>query len=48
MTMETAAAPATGTADEHDIAQEKIINEEYKVWKKNSPFLYEYVLLVLL
>ena len=23
------------------IAQEKAINEEYKIWKKNSPFLYE-------
>ena len=22
---------------------EKIINEEYKVWKKNSPFLYDLV-----
>ena len=24
--------------------EEKIINEEYKIWKKNSPFLYDLVL----
>ncbi|RUS21863.1 putative histone-binding protein Caf1 [Endogone sp. FLAS-F59071] len=29
---------------EQDIADEKLINEEYKVWKKNSPFLYDLVL----
>ncbi|RUS24245.1 retinoblastoma binding protein 7 [Jimgerdemannia flammicorona] len=29
---------------EQDIAEEKLINEEYKVWKKNSPFLYDLVL----
>jgi hypothetical protein len=23
------------------IQEEKLINEEYKIWKKNSPFLYE-------
>jgi hypothetical protein len=23
------------------VASEKAINEEYKIWKKNSPFLYE-------
>jgi hypothetical protein len=22
-------------------AMERVINDEYKVWKKNSPFLYE-------
>ncbi|KAJ2545153.1 Histone acetyltransferase type B subunit 2 [Coemansia sp. RSA 1933] len=29
--------------DEHDraAAEEKVINEEYKTWKKNSPFLYD-------
>lgn len=26
------------------IQEEKLINEEYKIWKKNSPFLYEYVI----
>lgn len=25
------------------VAEEKIINEEYKIWKKNSPFLYDLV-----
>ncbi len=24
--------------------QEKIINEEYKTWKKNAPFLYDLML----
>lgn len=27
-----------------DEMREKIINEEYKIWKKNSPFLYDLVL----
>jgi hypothetical protein len=36
MTMET-------TVQESTIQQEKAINEEYKTWKKNSPFLYEYL-----
>ena len=26
-----------------EIAEEKLINEEYKIWKKNSPFLYDLV-----
>jgi histone-binding protein RBBP4 len=26
---------------EEAIKQQKIINEEYKIWKKNSPFLYD-------
>lgn len=34
----SAAAAAVG-----EEAQEKIINEEYKVWKKNCPFLYDVV-----
>ncbi len=25
-------------------AQERIINEEYKIWKKNTPFLYDLVM----
>ena len=24
--------------------EEKIINEEYKIWKKNAPFLYDLVM----
>ena len=23
-----------------DTMEEKVINEEYKIWKKNTPFLY--------
>lgn len=26
-----------------EIAEEKLINEEYKIWKKNAPFLYDLV-----
>ncbi|KNC71264.1 hypothetical protein SARC_16200, partial [Sphaeroforma arctica JP610] len=26
------------------VLEEKIINEEYKIWKKNSPSLYDMVL----
>lgn len=29
---------------ENEAAQEKIINEEYKTWKKNAPFLYDLML----
>ncbi|EST08631.1 Histone-binding protein RBBP4, N-terminal [Kalmanozyma brasiliensis GHG001] len=29
--------------DEAAIAQQKLSNEEYKIWKKNSPFLYDLV-----
>ena len=31
-------------AREEQIAAEKIINEEYKTWKKNAPFLYDIIL----
>lgn len=24
--------------------QEKLVNEEYKIWKKNTPFLYDLVM----
>ena len=27
-----------------DAAEERIINEEYKIWKKNTPFLYDLVM----
>ena len=27
-----------------DASEERLINEEYKVWKKNSPFLYDLVM----
>jgi histone-binding protein RBBP4 len=26
-----------------EIEEEKLINEEYKIWKKNAPFLYDLV-----
>ena len=29
---------------EDEVIEEKIINEEYKTWKKNSPFLYDLML----
>ena len=29
---------------EDEIKEEKIVNEEYKIWKKNSPFLYDMML----
>ncbi len=29
---------------EDEQMQEKIINEEYKTWKKNAPFLYDLML----
>ncbi|KAJ1837186.1 Histone acetyltransferase type B subunit 2, partial [Coemansia sp. RSA 2703] len=34
---------ATAQVEEQDraAAEEKVINEEYKMWKKNSPFLYD-------
>lgn len=27
-----------------EAAEERIINEEYKIWKKNTPFLYDLVM----
>jgi len=27
-----------------DILAEKVINEEYKIWKRNAPFLYDTVM----
>lgn len=30
-----------GNDDQQDEAEHKIINEEYKIWKKNSVFLYD-------
>jgi histone-binding protein RBBP4 len=28
----------------NEAEQERIANEEYKIWKKNSPFLYDLVM----
>ena len=33
----------TERQEDQDAIEEKIINEEYKIWKKNSPFLYDLV-----
>jgi Histone-binding protein RBBP4 or subunit C of CAF1 complex len=34
---------ATAVSDEAMVAKERLINEEYKIWKKNTPFLYDMV-----
>ena len=34
--------PEQGTAD--DGVEERLISEEYKIWKKNTPFLYDLVI----
>ncbi|KAI9358326.1 WD40-repeat-containing domain protein [Zopfochytrium polystomum] len=34
---------AAGTIEDRMAVEEKVVNEEYKVWKKNSPFLYDLV-----
>jgi hypothetical protein len=26
-----------------DTTEERVVNEEYKIWKKNTPFLYDLV-----
>ena len=43
--------PTTAVATAHnplppptDVLEERLIDEEYKVWKKNTPFLYDYVM----
>ena len=28
----------------HEAVEERVINEEYKIWKKNTPFLYDLVM----
>ncbi|KAJ3284232.1 Histone-binding protein rbbp4 [Borealophlyctis nickersoniae] len=33
--------PAGSKRDERQVGEEKLVNEDYKIWKKNSPFLYE-------
>lgn len=32
------------TAAFDDAVEERVINEEYKIWKKNTPFLYDLVM----
>ncbi|KAJ1978781.1 Histone acetyltransferase type B subunit 2 [Dimargaris xerosporica] len=38
---QTNASGVPAPEEEQAIAEEKLINEEYKIWKKNSPFLYD-------
>ena len=28
----------------HDEVEERLVNEEYKIWKKNTPYLYDFVM----
>jgi histone-binding protein RBBP4 len=40
-------APATAAASRQEVAdvlEERLIDAEYKIWKKNTPFLYDFVL----
>ena len=39
-------APPGGARDEDgpDEASERLVSEEYKIWKKNTPFLYDMVM----
>ena len=36
-------AATTSAVTEDEIEQNKRINEQYKIWKKNAPAMYEYV-----
>lgn len=45
---DTSISPNIGTfwligTEDAAVAEEKIINEEYKIWKKNAPYLYDLV-----
>jgi len=40
----SAAAGAGGQDTYDESVEERIINEEYKIWKKNTPFLYDLVM----
>ena len=37
---ETAAAAAASQNEIADVLQERLIDSEYKIWKKNTPYLY--------
>ena len=30
--------------DKDELVEDRVINEEYKIWKKNTPFLYDLVM----
>ncbi|CAB9496092.1 Probable histone-binding protein lin-53 [Seminavis robusta] len=43
----SAGAPAAAAANRQEVAdvlEERLIDAEYKIWKKNTPFLYDFVL----
>ena len=48
MRMSGSGAMAAGGGDPdsafEDAVEERVINEEYKIWKKNTPFLYDLVM----
>ena len=44
MTASTAAAAAASHEGVADVLEERLIDAEYKIWKKNTPFLYDFVL----
>jgi histone-binding protein RBBP4 len=40
----SAATSATATATAADAIEERLVDAEYKIWKKNTPYLYDFVL----
>ena len=47
MSSAAAAAPAPSASADNDIAdvlEERLIDAEYKIWKKNTPYLYDFVM----
>jgi hypothetical protein len=34
----------SGSSGSNDNVDEKLINEEYKIWKKNAPYLYDMII----
>ena len=40
-----AASSGSGTTEQAtDMLEERLIDAEYKIWKKNTPYLYDFVL----
>lgn len=39
---------SSAVATQEESYEERVINEEYKIWKKNTPFLYDMVKLFIL
>ena len=42
----TAAASGPSQETVADVLEERLIDAEYKIWKKNTPFLYDYIITV--